>query len=94
MQLKLLSIAILILLIFSALNLNIFATQEQKSQDDSGLIENTDSIIGTRGSEAKSTSRSLIESNSHGGSWLDSFKNDSGVDWQNSDQLNISDDKV
>jgi hypothetical protein len=37
--------------------------------------------IGTRAFE------DLIESNAHGGSWLDSFEDDSGIDWVNSDEV-------
>ena len=34
---------------------------------------------GTRGLR---DSRGLIENNAHGGSWVDSFKDDAGVDWK------------
>ncbi len=74
--------------------MNLFFNQEPKCQSDPGLFENVDSISTSIATEARSSERTLRESNSHGGSWLDSFKDDSGIDWLNSDQLNLSDDKV
>ncbi|MCK5559181.1 MAG: LamG domain-containing protein, partial [Thermoplasmata archaeon] len=89
MQRKFFSIAMIGLLIFSALNLNIFLTQEIESQNNSELLDNKENNIGTRAIEGGGPSRTLPESTSHGGSWLDSFEDDTGITWSLSNNFRL-----
>ncbi|WP_455392079.1 LamG-like jellyroll fold domain-containing protein [[Eubacterium] cellulosolvens] len=60
---------------------------EMHDLDCTEILQESSRLFGTRGSRGGS---SLLENNAHGGSWLDSFKDDSGIDWSLSDNLNLS----
>lgn len=57
---------------------------EHINNSENNKIQGPPSFIGSR------TSRSLVDSDIFGGCWLDSFEDDSGVDWIASDHLNVS----
>ncbi len=54
-------------------------------------IEPKDPHYGSRGTPS---TIGLIEKNNHGGSWLDSFEDDSGIEWGKSNDLKISNGSV
>ena len=87
---KSISIALQIFIIVSSINF-IFESTDlgDGSLDLASLTENP---INNPGSRAKvdDSSRALIEDMTHGGCWLDTFQNDSGVDWPKTDKVNIS----
>ncbi len=49
----------------------------------------TQTQLNTELTYSRSARESLIESNEHGGSWLDSFEDDDGIDWAMSDKIKI-----
>jgi predicted GH43/DUF377 family glycosyl hydrolase len=57
-------------------------TSEDVNVDDTGL-HGTRTPLPT----ASTSGNKLLENNNHGGSWLDSFEDDSGIDWGQSKQI-------
>ena len=83
-------IAIQILILISSINF-IFVINNN-GDDPSDLVLLTENPIFIPGSRAKAddSCRTLTEDMTHGGCWLDSFEDYSGVDWPKSDKVNIS----
>ena len=92
---KIISIAIVVLFLLSSFNFK-YESEDFKNnleELDSEIIDNNNREIrddkcsisySSRGSPMGS---GLIENNAHGGSWVDSFKDDSGIDWGMSDHV-------
>ena len=85
------SIAVIILLLFLFGTINVVNINSADYTNDSSVdqIDNNPPETNPRGN-----SRVAIESNSHGGSWVDSFVDQTGIDWVNSDNINISDNEI
>jgi hypothetical protein len=70
---------------FNMVHLN---SADHNLEDEFDPIDNNSSPI------PRGNSRFAIESSSHGGSWVDSFVNQTGIDWANSDNINASDGEI
>ncbi len=96
MKNKAVSGLIILLLILSIFSVNSFPINKIDNENGSGFSDDlilspsiappTAPVSSPRSSLGSST---LIESNSHGGSWVDSFKDEAGVDWDLSDNITI-----
>ncbi|WP_455391552.1 LamG-like jellyroll fold domain-containing protein [[Eubacterium] cellulosolvens] len=64
---------------------------ELQNKNDLNALPDEQSVHGTRGTR---NGANLIENNDHGGSWVDTFKDKSGVDWGQSFNAKIHDENA
>ncbi len=91
---KSIAVGTLVILIISLFIVNLDHVNEMNGEVDIDISIDRSTIINTRSEGSRNSQRSLIETNSHGGSWLDSFEDQTGIDWGNSDNINTSDNET
>ena len=89
MKCKLQALIIILLLMIAYLNLPITSNESEVAQNTSKIIQKDNSPEIASIFETRGNSRSIEESFSVGGSWLDSFESDDGIDWSMSDHLKL-----
>lgn len=101
-NIKLISVVIIFILLLSSFNF-IFNSEDLANNykiSDQEIIDNTEDSFKSeidnnpRSSRGTRSGSVLIEKNEYGGSWLDSFQDDSGIDWGMSDHLKLHEKKI